>query len=418
MSKNLINYVLIFLVISLGFQLFVAKPKVTDPNTPAIQFETSKKEFASGKVVTLNIKNNYSKAIVFKQNCPDEPFTTFNTTNGENKIIVSSPKINCEKNNDANAKDIKIQPNQSGQVRYTLWSHSLFSELGTYKIGATFILDGKEVKVMSNEFEIVERGFWGTIWTSVFYQPIYNILIALIGLSPNLSLAFGIIMLTAIIRLALYMPNQKALVAQKRMAEVQPMLNEIRTKYKDDQQKMAEETMKIWKTHKVNPISSCLPILIQFPILIALFYVIQDGLNPDKIWLLYSFTSQIDLSQINTNFLNILELTTKNIFVLPMIVGALQFIQMKLAMSKNKNKEAVANNPNAMAQNMMLYVMPAMIAVFTASLPAGVGLYWGTSTLFGIIQQYFVNKHVDSELEKMKTSKNAKKNGVRVIDVN
>jgi YidC/Oxa1 family membrane protein insertase len=101
-----------------------------------------------------------------------------------------------------------------------------------------------------------------------------------------------------------------------------------------------------------------------------------------------------------------------------MIVGALQFIQMKLAMSKNKNKEAVANNPNAMAQNMMLYVMPAMIAVFTASLPAGVGLYWGTSTLFGIIQQYFVNKHVDSELEKMKTSKNAKKNGVRVIDVN
>jgi YidC/Oxa1 family membrane protein insertase len=420
MSKNFLNYVLIFLVISLGFQLFLAEPQTTDPNAPAIQFEAAKKEFAVGKVVEINIKNNYSKAITFKQTCPEEPFSVYKTTNGSNTLLSSKPNINCEKNTDQNAKAITVKPNQTGQIRYTLWSHDLFSELGTYKVGGTFSLDGKEIKVLSNEFEIVEKGFFGNIWTSVFYQPIYNILIGLIGLSPNLSLSFGIILLTIIIRLALYMPNQKALLAQKRMAEVQPKLNEIRTKHKDNQQKMAEETMKIWKDHKVNPVSSCLPILIQFPILIALFYVIQDGLNPDKTWLLYSFLDQVNLSQIDTNFLNILELTTKNVIVLPLIVGALQFIQMKLAMSKNVKKDQIANDPNAMAQNMMLYMMPAMIAVFTASMPAGIGLYWGTSTFLGIIQQYFVNKHVDSEMEKMKMnkSKKGKKDDIRVIDVN
>lgn len=424
MNKNILNYILLFLVISLGFQLFLEKPVANNPNAAAIEFKTSKKEYAEGKVVELNIKNNTDKNLIFKQNCPNEPFTIYQTSGGNNKIISSAPDINCKKNTDINAKEVSIAPNKLGQIRYTLWSHSLFKNNESYKIGATFNLDNKEIKVLSNEFEIVERGFWGNIWINIFYQPIYNILIGLIGLTPNLSLAFGIIMLTVLIRLALYMPNQKALLAQRRLSEVQPKLSKIKEKYKDDQQKMAEETLKIWKEHKVNPVSSCLPILIQFPILVALFYVIQDGLNPDKTWLLYGFLEQINLSQIHTNFLNILELTTKNIIVLPFIVGVLQFIQMKLAMRKNESTEIDKNDPNQMAQSMMLYIMPAMIAIFTASLPAGVGLYWGTSTLLGIVQQHFVNKYVDKELDKIKSSngnnkKNKKNNSdVRVIDVN
>jgi YidC/Oxa1 family membrane protein insertase len=183
---------------------------------------------------------------------------------------------------------------------------------------------------------------------------------------------------------------------------------------------MAEETMKIWKTHKVNPASSCLPILIQFPILIALFYVIQDGLNPDKTWLLYNFQQNFNLLDIQTNFLNILQLTERNLIALPITVGILQFLQLKLAMNKKTQTSTSNSDFQASMQNMMLYFMPGMIAVFTASLPAGVGLYWGTSTLFGIFQQFIINKQVEKEMSS-KTEKThrkkRKKNDVRVIDV-
>ncbi len=403
-------------------QLLFAKPEITaDPSKEPLTFTSSKKEYAYGKVVELNITNNTNSTIVYKNNCPAEPFTVYSTSTPEMVVNTASPQIDCAKSTDPATKDIVLAPLKTTKVRYSVWSQSLFPETGRYKIGADYTLDDKNYSVISNEFEIVERGFFGNIWLSVFYQPIYNILIFFISLYPQPSLAFGIIMLTLLIRLALYIPNQKALVAQKKLAEVQPMLNKLREQYKDNQQKLAEETMKVWKTHKVNPVSSCLPILIQFPILIALFYVIQDGLNPDKTWLLYSFIQNFDLSLIHTNFLGVLELTTRNIIVLPIIVGVLQFIQMKLAMNKKPNDESMKNDPNAMVQSTMLYIMPAMIAFFTASVPAGVGLYWGTSTLFGIIQQYFVNKHVEKEIAKMKNSKQnkkKKKKDLRVIDVN
>ena len=153
--------------------------------------------------------------------------------------------------------------------------------------------------------------------------------------------------------------------------------------------------MALWKEAKINPLSSCLPILLQFPFLIALFYVIQSGLNPDNTYLLYSQYSGFSLTDINTNFLNILDLTKANIYVLPLVIGGLQFIQMKLAMAKNKKAQDDKDgkrNEMAIAGSMMTYIMPVMIAVFTASLPAGVGIYWGASTIYGIIQQLVVNK--------------------------
>ena len=173
------------------------------------------------------------------------------------------------------------------------------------------------------------------------------------------------------------------------MQEIQPRIEKIKEKHKGDQQKIAMETMAIWKDAKVSPFGSCLPILLQFPVLIALFYVIQRGLNPDNAFLLYANYANLNLSNIDTNFLNILELTKVNFYVLPLVIGGLQFFQMKLAMGKKNIK---AGNEMAMATNMMTYVMPVMIAVFTASMPAGVGLYWGVSTIYGIVQQIVVNR--------------------------
>ncbi|MBU1992560.1 YidC/Oxa1 family membrane protein insertase, partial [Patescibacteria group bacterium] len=210
------------------------------------------------------------------------------------------------------------------------------------------------------------------------------------------GLGWGIVVLTLILRIILILPSQKGMKQQRRMQLIQPKLAEIKEKHKGDQQRVAQETMALWKEHKVNPFGSCLPLLIQFPILIALFYVIKDGLNPDNIHHLYESLKNIELSELHTNFLGILELTKRNIFWLPLLVGGLQFVQMKLTIGKKKGKEPKKKSEMEAANKVMIYFMPVMIAVFAASLPAGVGLYWGTSTLVGIGQQFFVNKEVDS----------------------
>ena len=177
------------------------------------------------------------------------------------------------------------------------------------------------------------------------------------------------------------------------MQEIQPKISELNEKHKGDKEKIALETMAIYKEHKVNPFGSCLPMLIQLPILIALFYVIQSGLDASHKYLLYPFLSGANLNLINTNFLGILELTKANVYVLPIIVGGLQYLQMRMSLSRNKKKQTEKKKSEMdIANKTMTYTMPLMIAVFTASAPAGVGIYWAFSTLYGIAQQYVVNK--------------------------
>ena len=210
----------------------------------------------------------------------------------------------------------------------------------------------------------------------------------------------GIILLTLIIKIILLGPNHKALKAQKAMQKVQPQLDALKIKYKNDSQRLAQETMEIWKKYKVSPMSSCLPMLIQFPILIALFYVVKGGLDVINPALLYNTLKGVDLTTINPNFLGIIDLTTVSIIALPIIVGGMQFYQMRLTLgSKAQTKMPAVKegqpNPMPMMNKMMQYFMPILIAVFVASLPAAVGFYWGTSTLFGIGQQLVVNRSND-----------------------
>lgn len=193
------------------------------------------------------------------------------------------------------------------------------------------------------------------------------------------------------------------------MQVVQAKIEELKKKHKDNQQQIALETMALWKEHKVNPFGSCMLMFIQIPIMIALYYVVQSGLHPDKAGLLYGFIAeQFNFETIQTNFLGILELTKINFIVLPLIVGGLQFVQMHLAFARVAKKKATVEEKKLeqpadmqsqmeMANNMMKYVMPAMIAFFTASLPSGVGLYWATSTVYGIVQQWAVNRQSRDE---------------------
>ena len=183
---------------------------------------------------------------------------------------------------------------------------------------------------------------------------------------------------------------------QKKLQKVQPQLAEIRKKHKANPEKMNKEIMALWKREKVNPMQSCLPTLIQFPILIGLFYVIRDGsiLSLSE-HLIYSPFKDLDWVW-GSNFLGMNLLEPNKIFFPPFLVLA-QFFQMKMAFAiakkkKDPKKKAEATDQQEMQQKMMQYGLPLMIGVFAFQFPAAVSLYWAVSTLFAIGQQYVVNK--------------------------
>jgi YidC/Oxa1 family membrane protein insertase len=160
--------------------------------------------------------------------------------------------------------------------------------------------------------------------------------------------------------------------------------------------------MGLWKKHKVNPGAAILPVLIQFPILIALFFVVKDGLMAYNSYLLYpiALLQEFDFSSIDFHFFYLNLSRPDPYFALPLLIGALQFWQMKSMMNKRKKKKKEKGeekkkgeiNPQESMMNMMTYFLPALIVVFSASLPSAVALYWGVSTVFAIGQQKLLQK--------------------------
>ncbi|MBI5412868.1 membrane protein insertase YidC [Candidatus Peregrinibacteria bacterium] len=391
-KQKIITWVLFFFIFLFVFQTFTKKNAPT-PETvggAAIIVSPSKTEFATGEEVTVKVRNNTANKITLPSGCPKNPFKVLALVGDKIEERTSETKLNCA----LSSPDVVIEPNKEQLVTYTYWNHSLFGEIGKYKVQIDFANGTGTQTFVSPEFAVVATGFWRKLFRTAFYQPLYNVLVLFIDFAPFKDLGLAIILLTLAIRLILLVPSQRAIESQRRMQELQPRLAHIKKKYEGNQERIAQETMALWKEHKVNPFGSCLPTLIQFPVLIALFYVIRNGLNPDNIYLLYSPLKDVDLSNIHTNFLGILDLMRVNTIVLPIIIGGLQFLQMKLAMMTKKNSDQKPQAASEMetATKTMIYIMPVMIALFTASVPAGVGLYWGVSTLFAIGQQIVANR--------------------------
>ncbi len=385
---NIFPYLFVFLATFLALQLWQNGSK-EDPTLSSgdIGLEALKNEYAIGKDIGIAVQNNLEAPIEIPVHCEGDTllpaFTVYRYISGDFTQVTDGIQADC-----STGSPTKIEAGDKKTISLLPFSYSYFGEVGRYKVA--LVLDSGTFE--SPEFEISEPGVLTKFWRLLLYQPILNVLVALIIYLPGHYLGLAVIALTLIIRTILLVPSQKAIKAQMRMQEVQPKLEELKKKYADDQARLAQETMLLWKTHKVNPFSSCLPILIQFPILIALFYVVNGGLSPDRSILIYDFLPDFLLSDIDPAFLgfNLLE---RDFIIFPLVVGGLQFLQMHLMTTRKKNKPK-NNIPKEMetANKMMKYVMPIMIAVFTAQLPAAVGLYWGTSTFYGIVQQLVVNK--------------------------
>lgn len=391
-QSKLTRFLFYFLIFLILFQLF-NRNKGEEINKNDDIIFSSKSNFVIGKEVVIEIKNNSPETLHISNQCPTNPLAVEFYKNGEwtTKEATLKGTSPCE---NAPAEFASIEPNSKEKIGFGLWNRDLFDETGLYRITYETTLNEKP-KSYFHEINVTPPSLIRRTWNALLYKPIFNTLFFFISKLPGHSLGWAIILLTLLIKVILLAPNQKALKSQKQLQRIQPQLDAMKQKYKDDPQRLAQETMAIWKKHKVNPMGSCLPMLIQFPILIALFYVVRDGLTVVDPSLFYATLNNFDATKINPIFLGIIDLTKVNVIVLPVIVAGLQFFQIRLSLNRSKTSGGAGNPALPMMNNMMQFFLPIMIAVFTASLPAAVGFYWGTSTLFAIGQQLVVNYSKD-----------------------
>lgn len=223
------------------------------------------------------------------------------------------------------------------------------------------------------------------ILNEILFRPLFNLLIFLYNIIPGHDMGVAIIILTVLIRLILWAPSAKALRSQRELQLHQPEIEKLKTKYKDAQAQ-SRALMDYYKQHKISPFSSCLPTLIQFPILIALYQVFRYSLDTSHLDALYPFIHRPEI--INPTFLGFLNLSQPEHYVLPILTGGLQFIQTKILMLKTPKSSA--SPTQQIISNQMTYIFPVMTAIIAFSLPAALPLYWIVTTLMAILQQWLI----------------------------
>ncbi len=224
------------------------------------------------------------------------------------------------------------------------------------------------------------------LFTVIFYQPILNLLIFLYNTVSFNDFGIAIVLMTVVIKLIFWPLGSKAIKSQKALQDLQPKIDEVKKQYKDDKAGLSRATMDLYKQNKVNPFSSCLPLLIQLPFLWAVYRVFRDGIS-NNLELIYSFIYKPEV--INTFSFGFLDLSQKNIY-LAVLAGLAQFWQAKMMMTKKPAVKIPGSKDESMTAIMnkqMLYFMPAITVFIGASLPGGLTLYWFVFTLLTALQQ-------------------------------
>lgn len=202
------------------------------------------------------------------------------------------------------------------------------------------------------------------MWASVI-ESLKAVLEGLFGVTGNYGLA--IILLTLLFHLLLLPVTISQNRSMRKMQELQPKMNKLQKKYENDKTKLNQEMMKLWKEHNVNPMGGCLPMLVQFPIMIAIFYTLRD----------FDFAGQ-------AAFLWIPDLALPDpLRILPILAGITTYLHSKYSMP--------ASGAAGGTQATMVYIMPVFIAVISMGFPAGLAVYWVISNLFRIAQHYLID---------------------------
>lgn len=229
------------------------------------------------------------------------------------------------------------------------------------------------------------------------YNPFYNGLIFFISVIPRGDVGVAVAALTIVVKLALFSLSYRSIQAQIAIKELTPELNAIKERYKDDKQQQALKTMALYREKKINPFSSFLVLLLQIPVILALYLIFsRGGLSVINHEILYSFTPLPE--RLSTMFLGLVDISGKSI-ILALLAGISQFFQAKLLMPPRRKRESgVATSLSEdFAHSMQLqmqYVLPVVIVFIAYKFSAAVALYWTISNIFSIGQELFVRRRM------------------------
>lgn len=273
----------------------------------------------------------------------------FSVISGE-EALNASASIDSDKNISkftVSKKNVIIEPGKSYTADFNVY-------YGT-----------KERELLLNENKGLEKAVtFG--WTGFLAEPLLLALNFFYGFIGNYGLA--IILLTIIVKLLLFPLSNASYKSMNKMRLLQPKVKELQEKYKKDKETMNKEMMLLYQKEGVNPLGGCLPMFIQMPVYIALYYMIQNAVE------LY-----------NAPFLPfwLTDLSEKDpFFIIPVSLGLLMFFQTKMTPQTTDN----------MQMKVMMYTMPVVFTWISLLLPSGMTLYWFVNTLLGIAQQMYVNK--------------------------
>src|SRR5437762_1292737 len=246
------------------------------------------------------------------------------------------------------------------------------------------------------------------IWNGFLVHPLMAV--ALVAYSFVHDFGLAIILVTIAIRLAVYPLYRTQIRSQRAMQELGPAMNELKAKYGKDRQRFSEEQMKLYKERGVNPAAGCLPLVLQLPILFALYSALLQlgcglgksgsncpGLTHDEAQAILGFLNSINpiaeggILDTTAHWLPWLTAGLQHpdpFFILPVVAGAAQLVASVMAMP---TKPVATTDPNQKMFQSMAYTFPLMTVVLGAQFPSGLTLYWIATTTFQIVQQYFVS---------------------------
>ena len=224
--------------------------------------------------------------------------------------------------------------------------------------------------------DVMEFGMWRWLcYPLVWVLNLFN------GWIPNFGVA--IILLTILVRLLFWPLTRKSTEGMKKMQELQPLMKEIQAKYKDNPQRLQQETWQLYREKKVNPMSSCLPMLIQIPVFIALFNVLRSAVE-----LRYApFLWIADLSE------------PEGLFASWFPFGGLNLLPILMAVSTALQSYFTPSTGDKKQQQMMMVMMPAMMLIMFYSFPSALSLYWFLSNVFSIVQMWLIRRQTAAKTE-------------------
>lgn len=253
------------------------------------------------------------------------------------------------------------------------------------------------------------------VWNNSLYYPLVNLLVFFYKIFFS-NLGLGIIALTLFTRFILIPFTLPMLKSAKKQKEIQPELSALKEKYKGEKEKLAKAQWELFQKHGINPVAGCLPQIVQFIVLIALYNVfitILSNVGADTLFNLNSFLYLPFLKfqpgeVLHSQFL-FWDLTKPDPYIiLPGLAGATQFLLSKMMLPKTKKEEKLAaqtadKKDDVMynVQEQMLYFTPIMTVMFGWKLPSGLVLYWLLTTVFSLGQQWYFD-NVSGKLRKVK----------------